>query len=158
VHSRISFDLSTAGGIANYKEFLEAAADLVVSYGGSLSGEHGDGQQRAAYLPKMFGEDLVQAFGEFKHAWDPGNRMNPGKVVHAARPDQHLRLGVDHRPREVKTTFSWPDDDGSFARATNRCVGVGKCRRTDGGTMCPSFMVTLEGSTPRAAAPACSSR
>jgi FAD/FMN-containing dehydrogenase/Fe-S oxidoreductase len=144
VHSRISFDLTTAGGIANYKDFLEEAADLVVSYGGSLSGEHGDGQQRAAYLPKMFGEELVQAFGEFKHAWDPGNRMNPGKVVHAARPDQHLRLGVDHRPREVKTTFSWPDDDGSFARATERCVGVGKCRRTDGGTMCPSYMVTLE--------------
>lgn len=144
VHSRITFDLESAGGIDRYRRFLSDAADLVVSYGGSLSGEHGDGQQRAALLDKMFGTDLVRAFGQFKALWDPDDVMNPGKIVHPARPDQHLRLGPDHQPLRVQTTFAFADDDGSLARATQRCVGVGACRRTDGGTMCPSFMVTHE--------------
>jgi FAD/FMN-containing dehydrogenase/Fe-S oxidoreductase len=144
VHTRIDFDLQTADGIHKFRSFLEDAADLVVSYNGSFSGEHGDGQARAALLPKMFGEELVQAFAEFKAIWDPQGKMNPGKIVDAYLPDQNLRLGTDYRPWDPKTIFQFPDDDGSFARAALRCVGVGNCRRADGGTMCPSYMVTRE--------------
>jgi formate hydrogenlyase subunit 6/NADH:ubiquinone oxidoreductase subunit I len=92
----------------------------------------------------MFGPELVRAFREFKAIWDPGGKMNPGKVVDAYRPDQNLRLGTDYRPWNPRTHFQFPEDDGSFARAALRCVGVGNCRRMDGGTMCPSFMVTRE--------------
>ncbi|HEY2854944.1 MAG TPA: FAD-linked oxidase C-terminal domain-containing protein [Gemmatimonadaceae bacterium] len=145
VHTRINFDLVTADGIARFRSFLHAAADLVVSYGGSLSGEHGDGQSRAELLPKMFGPELVQAFGEFKTIWDPDGKMNPGKLVNARRVDENLRLGTGYHPRQDTTKFPFPGDDkGSFARATLRCVGVGECRRLHGGTMCPSFMVTRE--------------
>jgi FAD/FMN-containing dehydrogenase/Fe-S oxidoreductase len=144
VHCRIDFDLETRAGVDNYLRFIAEAADLVVAYGGSLSGEHGDGQSRAALLPKMYGSDLMQAFREFKHIWDPAWKMNPGKVVDAYRPDQNLRLGTDYRPWEPKTHFQFPDDHGSFSRAALRCVGVGNCRRLDAGTMCPSFMVTRE--------------
>ncbi len=144
VHTRIDFDLETADGIKHFRSFIGEAADLVVSYGGSLSGEHGDGQARAEMLPKMYGDELIEAFREFKSAWDPDWKMNPGKMVNAYRVDQNLRLGTGYNPRPVKTHFKFPDDDGSFAHATMRCVGVGKCRRTEGGTMCPSFMVTRE--------------
>jgi FAD/FMN-containing dehydrogenase/Fe-S oxidoreductase len=144
VHTRIDFDLETRAGIDHYLGFISEAADLVVSLGGSLSGEHGDGQSRAALLPKMFGEELIQAFRDFKAIWDPDWRMNPGKVVDAYRPDQNLRLGTDYRPWNPPTHFQFPEDHGSFAKAALRCVGVGKCRRLDGGTMCPSFMVTRE--------------
>ncbi len=144
IHTRANFDLETAEGIKAFRSFMEEAADLVVSYGGSLSGEHGDGQARAELLPKMFGNELVEAFREFKAIWDPDWKMNPGKVVDAYRIDENLRLGTSYRPRQVQTHFKFPDDQGSFARATLRCVGVGKCRRMEGGTMCPSFMVTRE--------------
>lgn len=145
VHCRITFDLRTAAGIQNYLKFIDKAADLVLKYGGSLSGEHGDGQARAALLPKMFGEDLVGAFREFKSIWDPQWKMNPGKVVDAYRPDENLRLGTGYNPPELKTHFSFmQQDEGSFAHATMRCVGVGLCRREEGGTMCPSYMVTRE--------------
>src|SRR5579885_559501 len=144
VHCRISFDLKTAEGIKHYRSFISEAADLVVSYGGSLSGEHGDGQSRAEFLPKMFGEELVGAFREFKAIWDPDWQMNPGKVVKPHRMDEDLRLGADYEPPQPKTYFQFPEDSGSFARAALRCVGVGKCRRMGGGTMCPSFMVTRE--------------
>jgi len=125
-------------------QFLDRAADLVVRHGGSISGEHGDGQARAALLGKMYGEQLVAAFRTFKSIWDPDNRMNPGKVVDARRPDQDLRVGPTYAPKPVQTHFAYRDDHGSFADATARCVGVGKCRREDGGTMCPSYMVTRE--------------
>jgi FAD/FMN-containing dehydrogenase/Fe-S oxidoreductase len=144
VHMRVSFDLESENGIRKYSEFIDRAADLVVSYGGSLSGEHGDGQSRAALLPKMFGAELIEAFGEFKAAWDPDNKLNPHKVVHAYLPTENLRLGADYKPREMKTHFKFPADDGSFAKATLRCIGLGACRKTDGGAMCPSYMVTLE--------------
>ncbi|HEY6093273.1 MAG TPA: FAD-linked oxidase C-terminal domain-containing protein, partial [Gemmatimonadales bacterium] len=145
VHTRINFDLVTRDGIARYRAFVEAAADLVVRHGGSLSGEHGDGQSRAELLPKMFGPELVQAFREFKAIWDPAGRMNPGKVVDAFKLDENLRLGTRYRPEPIDTVFRYPGDDrGSFARATLRCVGVGECRRHEGGTMCPSYMVTRE--------------
>src|SRR5919201_1395385 len=98
IHSSISFDLRTADGVRAYRSFVEEAADLVVSYGGSLSGEHGDGQQRAELLPKMFGEELVEAFRGFKRIWDPDWKMNPGKVVDAYRLDEALKLGTSYNP------------------------------------------------------------
>jgi FAD/FMN-containing dehydrogenase/Fe-S oxidoreductase len=150
VHTRIPFDLVTADGIAAFRRFIERAADLVVSYGGSFSGEHGDGQSRGELLPKMFGEDVVRAFGQFKAIFDPGNLMNPGKVVAPYRLDENLRLGASWTPRDYDSFFAYPDDDGRFERAVMRCVGVGKCRRgteggeVGGGVMCPSYMVTRE--------------
>jgi FAD/FMN-containing dehydrogenase/Fe-S oxidoreductase len=144
LHTRINFDLTTAPGIANYREFIEEAASLVIRMGGSLSGEHGDGQSRAELLPRMFGPELVEAFREFKAIWDPLGRMNPGKVVDAFRVDDNLRLGTDFRPPAVATHFQYPEDDGDFTRATLRCVGVGECRREHGGTMCPSYRATRE--------------
>jgi FAD/FMN-containing dehydrogenase/Fe-S oxidoreductase len=144
VHTRIDFAFETAQGTKDYRSFVEEAADLVLRYGGSLSGEHGDGQARAELLPKMFGQELVEAFREFKSIWDPDWKMNPGKVVDPYPLDENLRIGPHYHPASVTTHFKYPDDEGSFARATLRCVGVGKCRRTEGGTMCPSFMVTRE--------------
>ncbi len=144
VHTRIDFDLRTAGGIAHYRKFIDEAAHLVVSYGGSLSGEHGDGQSKAEFLPVMYGEDLVHAFAEFKRIWDPDWKLNPGKVVRPYRIDQNLRIGTDYRPPEPRTHFKYMSDNGSFAKATARCVGIGECRKTDTGTMCPSYMVTME--------------
>ena len=144
VHMRINFDLETERGIRKYSEFIERAADLVVGYGGSLSGEHGDGQSRAALLSKMFGHELVKGFGKFKAAWDPGNKLNPHKVVNPYLPTENLRLGADYKPLEPKTHFKFLEDGGSFAKASVRCIGVGACRKKDGGTMCPSYMVTLE--------------
>ncbi len=144
VHMKINFDLQSKEGIAKYRKFAEEAADLVISYGGSLSGEHGDGQARAELLPKMFGPELVQAFREFKALWDPDWKMNPGKVVEPYKLDENLRLGADYKPWEPKTHFQFPEDHGSLANATLRCVGVGKCRHDEGGVMCPSFRVTRE--------------
>jgi len=144
VHMRVSFDLESENGIRKYSEFIDRAADLVLSYGGSLSGEHGDGQSRASLLPKMFGPELMKAFGEFKSAWDPTNAMNPHKVIDPYPPTENLRLGADYRPQTPATHFKFPDDDGSFAKAAQRCIGVGACRKNDAGSMCPSYMVTLE--------------
>jgi FAD/FMN-containing dehydrogenase/Fe-S oxidoreductase len=144
IHARWNFDLVTAEGIERYRSFVGEAADLVLSLGGSLSGEHGDGQSRAELLPKMFGDDLVAAFREFKSIWDPDWKMNPGKVVDPYRITDNLRLGTDYRPPDPKTHFSFPNDKGSFAHATVRCVGIGMCRREEGGVMCPSYMVTKE--------------
>ena len=144
IHMRVNFDLQSEPGIRNYGEFVERAADLVLSYGGSLSGEHGDGQSRAALLPKMFGPELMRAFAEFKAAWDPQNKMNPHKVLDAGQPTEDLRLGADYRPLQLLTHFKFPDDDGSFAKAGVRCIGLGECRKNDTGAMCPSYMVTLE--------------
>ncbi len=147
VHLRINFDLESEGGIRNFREFLDRAADIVIEHGGSLSGEHGDGQARAALLPKMFGPELMQAFREFKAIWDPENKMNPGKLVDPIavyEPQDNLRLGANYQEHFYETHFSFPDDHGSIADATLRCVGVGACRKTDSGTMCPSYMATRE--------------
>ena len=144
VHTRINFDLQSKEGVAKFRQFMEAAADLVVSYGGSLSGEHGDGQARAELLPKMFGPELMQAFREFKSAWDPDWKMNPGKLIQPNRLDQNLRLGAAYAPWQPQTTFAFREDHGSLAEAALRCVGVGKCRRDEGGVMCPSFRVTRD--------------
>ncbi len=144
VHTRINFDLQSKEGIAKFRKFVEEAADLVVSYGGSLSGEHGDGQSRAELLPKMFGPELMQAFREFKSAWDPDWKMNPGKLIEPYRIDENLRLGPNYAPWQPETHFHFPGDDGHFANAALRCVGVGKCRREEGGVMCPSYRATRE--------------
>lgn len=144
VHCRIPFDLVTAHGIDQYRRFVHDAAHLVASYGGSLSGEHGDGHARGALLPIQYGDRIVRAFHEFKAIWDPEGGMNPRQAAQAPPVTSDLRLGTDYAPPRVETVFRFPDDDGSFARATTRCVGVGKCRRDGGGTMCPSYMVTRE--------------
>jgi FAD/FMN-containing dehydrogenase/Fe-S oxidoreductase len=144
VHNRINFDLQSKEGIAKFRKFMEAAADLVVSCGGSLSGEHGDGQARAELLPRMFGPELLAAFREFKTIWDPSWKMNPGKVVEPYRMDENLRLGAGYKPWEPETHFQFPHDHGSMTHAMLRCVGVGKCRREEGDVMCPSWRVTHE--------------
>lgn len=144
IHTRINFDLRSARGIQTFRRFLDDAADLVVSFGGSLSGEHGDGQSRAELLTKMFGDELTGAFREFKALWDPEGKMNPGKVVDPYPITSNLRFGAGYPTKRLDTHFRYPSDDGSFARGTERCVGVGKCRGESGGTMCPSYMVTRE--------------
>lgn len=144
IHTRIDFGLKNSEGIRKYRSFVKEAAELVVSLGGSISGEHGDGQSKSDLLPIMFGPELAQAFQEFKAIWDPGNKMNPGKVVNAFHNDENLRLGVNYNPWQPKTYFHYGEDGGNFPETLLRCVGVGKCRRGDTGTMCPSYMVTRE--------------
>ncbi len=146
VHCRIDFDLATEKGLINWRHFLDEAADLVVRYGGTLSGEHGDGQARAELLEKMYGRELVQAFREFKVIWDPDSRMNPGKIVDPYPITSNLRLGPEYTPIKYGGHYAYADDGGSFTQATRRCVGVGKCRRreSDDGVMCPSYMATGE--------------
>ncbi len=152
VHMRINFDFRSEKGLRDFREFIDRAADLVLSFGGSLSGEHGDGQSRGALLPKMFGPELMQAFREFKALWDPENRMNPGKVVDPVRvydPVENLRHGPVttetsvhlHGPK-AEMHFAFAKDDGSLERATERCVGVGACRKAGPGVMCPSYRAT----------------
>ena len=198
VHMRINFDFRTEPGLRKFREFLDRATDVVLHFGGSLSGEHGDGQARAALLPKMFGPELMQAFREFKALWDPDNRMNPGKLIDAVRvydPVENIRHGPLHltsdrsalkghgsgnprsgsravsesptihsaalapegelgnseasrreaqsaAPQVLETHFAFAREDGSFEHATERCVGVGACRNTVGGVMCPSYRAT----------------
>lgn len=144
IHARISFDLSSDEGVQIWRRFLHDAAHLVVKYGGSLSGEHGDGQAKAEFLPIMFGEELMQAFREFKAIWDPLNRMNPGKLIDAYRADENLRMGPDYQPLKLHTHFAFPQDGGNFATAVERCIGMGKCRSQEGGSMCPSYRATGE--------------
>lgn len=146
IHSRITFDLKSEDGIANWRAFLDEAAHLVVRYGGSLSGEHGDGQAKGEYLHIMYSPAIMQAFAAFKHIWDPLNRMNPGKLIHAMPVDAHLRLGPDYQRRAVQSPFTYDArlGDKGLAREAERCIGMGKCRSLDGGTMCPSFRATRE--------------
>src|SRR5690606_1310083 len=112
--------------------------DLVVRHGGSLSGEHGDGQSRGELLVRQFGPELVAAFREFKRLWDPDDRMNPGKVVDGMLRTENLSLARYHPPA-LATTFHPAQDPGDFRHSAVRCVGIGNCRRSHGGTMCPSF-------------------
>ncbi|HSU05804.1 MAG TPA: FAD-linked oxidase C-terminal domain-containing protein, partial [Acetobacteraceae bacterium] len=145
IHARMTFGLKTAEGVQKFRRYMEEAADLVIAHGGSLSGEHGDGQAKGELLPKMYGPDLVEAFREFKTIWDPHWKMNPGKLIDARPLDADLRLGPDYRPKDMGPTwFHFPDDAFSFSKATERCFGVGKCRSLGGRTMCPSFQGTRE--------------
>jgi FAD/FMN-containing dehydrogenase/Fe-S oxidoreductase len=145
VHCTVAFDLYDEPGIEKWRRFLDQAAELVVRYDGSLSGEHGDGQARGELLEKMYGPELVKAFREFKTIWDPQGRMNPGKVVDPYPITSDLRIGPSYRPPKLETHFSYPLE-GNFDRAAQRCVGVGKCRRHDSHdeVMCPSFIATHE--------------
>ncbi len=145
IHARITFDTRSAEGIKTWRSFLRQAAELVVKYGGSLSGEHGDGQAKAEFLPVMYGEELMQAFRDFKAIWDPDNRMNPGKVIDPYRVDENLKYGPDYHPPHLDTQFAFAGREGKgFSRAIERCVGMGKCRAYAGGVMCPSYRVTRE--------------
>jgi FAD/FMN-containing dehydrogenase/Fe-S oxidoreductase len=144
IHCRVPFDLYTADGIKKFESFMYDAAHLVTRFGGSLSGEHGDGQARAQFLPIMYGETLCQAFREFKAIWDPQWKMNPGKTIDAYKCTENLRVGADYNPPQPETHFQFPSDRHSFARAALRCVGVGECRKEGGQVMCPSYQVTHE--------------
>ncbi|MGX1490988.1 FAD/FMN-containing dehydrogenase/Fe-S oxidoreductase [Streptomyces tendae] len=144
IHVRIDFDLLTERGVGRFRRFSEELADLVVAHGGSLSGEHGDGQARAELLPRMYGEETVRLFERAKAVWDPDDLLNPGMLVRPAPLDADLRFAV--LPREpVDVAFGYPADGGDFAAAVRRCVGVAKCRTTSvggPGVMCPSFRAT----------------
>ncbi|MFF4750608.1 FAD-binding and (Fe-S)-binding domain-containing protein [Streptomyces sp. NPDC002514] len=146
IHVRIDFDLLTEPGIGRFRRFSEEIAELVVAHGGSLSGEHGDGQARAELLPKMYGARLVGLFERAKDVWDPDGLLNPGMLVRPAPLDTNLRFAV--LPREpVPVAFGYPDDGGDFSAAVRRCVGVAKCRTTTAAgasVMCPSFRATGE--------------
>ena len=146
VHCRIDFGLRTTEGLNKMRRFLDDAASLVVEHGGSISGEHGDGQSKAELLPKMFGPELIEAFREFKSIWDPDWKMNPGKVIDPFPITSNMRLGPDYVPPHIHSHFSFQEDGGNFRRAAIRCVGVGKCRSAvpDGNVMCPSYMATHE--------------
>ncbi|MEU9439741.1 FAD-binding and (Fe-S)-binding domain-containing protein [Streptomyces sp. NPDC048304] len=146
IHVRIDFDLLTEAGIGRFRRFSEELADLVVAHGGSLSGEHGDGQARAELLPRMYGAELVSLFERAKALWDPDDLLNPGMLVRPARLDENLRFSVlPHEPVDV--AFGYPADGGDFRAAVRRCVGVAKCRTTTvsgPAVMCPSFRATGE--------------
>ena len=145
VHTRNNFDLRSTAGLRNYRSYVTEAARIVVSLGGSLSGEHGDGQSRGELLETMFGPDLVQAFGEFKDLWDPDGLMNPGKVVDPYPLDANIRYFTLSEPVALRPTgYAFDKDSGSLLHAALRCVGVGRCRRDDAATMCPSYRATRE--------------
>lgn len=149
IHARITFDTRSRQGVADWRAFSEEIAALVVSYGGSLSGEHGDGQAKAEFLPLMFGERLMGAFEYFKKAFDPGNQMNPGKLINAYRMDQNLRYGPDYQTPVAQTALAFVEEPAGFGRVTERCIGMGKCRALTG-PMCPSYQVTgMESRSPR---------
>lgn len=143
VHARVSFDLASRDGVATFRRAMTEIAALVAKLGGSLSGEHGDGLARSELLPTMFPLDLIEAFGEFKRNFDPEAKMNPGVIVDPPPLDSHLKLGANYRPRAVATHFDFAAEDG-LAGAALKCVGIGKCRKTDAGTMCPSYMATRD--------------
>ncbi|TMJ62441.1 MAG: FAD-binding oxidoreductase [Alphaproteobacteria bacterium] len=145
IHCRWNFGLRSEEGVAKWRRFLGEAADLVIRMGGSISGEHGDGQSKAELLGKMYGPELLEAFREFKAIWDPDGKMNPGKVVDPYPITSNLRLGPDYRPPRLDTRFAFPTE-GGWDRAAIRCVGVGECRRhdTENGVMCPSYIATRE--------------
>ncbi|MFJ7077797.1 FAD-binding and (Fe-S)-binding domain-containing protein [Streptomyces sp. NPDC098781] len=144
IHVRIDFDLLTEAGVGRFRRFSEELAEVVVAHGGSLSGEHGDGQARAELLPKMYGDEMVRLFERAKGVWDPDDLLNPGMLVRPAPLDSGLRFSV--LPREpVDVVFGYPADGGDFSAAVRRCVGVAKCRTTSAtgpAVMCPSFRAT----------------
>ncbi|MBW4029761.1 MAG: hypothetical protein HIU57_03665 [Acidobacteria bacterium] len=145
VHTRNNFDLSSVEGLVRYRAYVERAADWCVALGGSLSGEHGDGQSRGELLTRMYSPAMMEAFRRFKSIWDPHGRMNPGKLVDAFPLDTNLRHGPRYRSANLLATgMAFTHDHGSLQHAVERCVGVGKCRSDGAGVMCPSYRVTRE--------------
>ncbi|OIJ97872.1 FAD-binding oxidoreductase [Streptomyces sp. MUSC 14] len=146
IHVRIDFDLLTEAGVGRFRRFSEELADLVVEHGGSLSGEHGDGQARAELLPRMYGAGTIRLFERAKALWDPDDLLNPGMLVRPAPLDTNLRFSaLPGRPVDVE--FGYPADGGDFRAAVRRCVGVAKCRTATASgpaVMCPSFRATGE--------------
>lgn len=141
VHVRISFDFSTEEGVSTFHAFMGDAAKLVTSYGGSLSGEHGDGRARSALLSEMYSPAMRKVFEDFKLIFDPQRIFNPGVLVWADDLTDGLRMGPGQRQLEITPVHSFAQDRGSFVNAVNRCVGVSACRSEEGG-MCPSFQIT----------------
>lgn len=145
VHARVTFNVRTVEGVKQFRAFLREAAQLVVDCGGSLTGEHGDGQARAEFLPIMFGEELMQAMRTFKRIWDPKGLMNPGKLIDAYRVDENLRMGPTYKTVSIHTRMNFTSAEGNgFQRAVEHCVGMGRCRSEKGGTMCPSYRATKD--------------
>jgi FAD/FMN-containing dehydrogenase/Fe-S oxidoreductase len=146
LHVRINFDFTTEQGTAVFRAFLTEAAKLVAAHGGSLSGEHGDGQARSELLPLMYGADVIALFEEFKRIWDPEGGLNPGIIVRPLPVDANLRISPHRTPKPLPTVFPFHADGGDFAKATRRCVGVGTCRSATprGEVMCPSYRVTRD--------------
>lgn len=143
LHVRPAVNLKTARGVAAFKGIATEIADLVLEFGGALSGEHGDGLVRAPFQEKMFGPVLYQAFREIKHAFDPHGLFNPGKIVDAPPLEANLRFGAAYAPLAILTTFDF-GDYGGFGGAAEQCGGVGECRKSRAGTMCPSYMATRD--------------
>jgi Fe-S oxidoreductase len=136
-------NLKTETGVGRFQAIAGEVADLVVKYGGALSGEHGDGLVRSPFQEKMFGPALYQAFRDVKRAFDPFNVFNPGKIIDAPPLTANLRYGPAYVTPEVATTFDF-SNDGGMVRAAELCAGVGECRKQRGGIMCPSFQATRE--------------
>ena len=144
LHLRVDFGLGDPRGVAGFRRFMEAAADLVVSHGGTVSGEHGDGRARSELLRRMYSPELLDAFKAFKAIFDPSGLLNPGVVVDPAPMDADLRPGAGRDALSVTPVHALTRDKGSFAAAVHRCVGVGACRNLETGAMCPSFKVTRD--------------
>ena len=145
VHVRIDFELEDAGGRERYRDFVEQAADLVASYGGSMSGEHGDGRARSELLPRMYSPQAMAMMQQAKRILDPEDLLNPGVLVDPAPFDSDLRLAAPQQP--IRTTLRLVHDAGSFSGAVHRCTGVGKCLADttgSGGVMCPSYLATRD--------------
>jgi FAD/FMN-containing dehydrogenase/Fe-S oxidoreductase len=143
LHVRPVINLKTEAGVQQFEAIAAAVADLVLKYGGALSGEHGDGLVRSPFQEKMFGPVLYNAFREIKRTFDPQNILNPGKIVDAAPLASNLRCGPAYVTPEVATTFDF-SAEGGLVRAAELCAGVGECRKKRDGTMCPSYQATRE--------------
>jgi FAD/FMN-containing dehydrogenase/Fe-S oxidoreductase len=143
LHIRPLINLKDTGEVARMRRITEDVTDLVLEFGGSLSGEHGDGLARSEWNRKMFGEAIYDAFCRVKHAFDPHNLLNPGKVVHAPKMTENLRYPPDYRPVEPATILDYSSQEG-FLRSVEMCNGNGACRKLQGGAMCPSYRATLD--------------
>ncbi len=143
IHIRPVLDLKTETGRKQFREVAQRVAALVRKYGGSLSGEHGDGRLRGEFIPFMLGETINSAFKSVKGTWDPDGIFNPGKIVDTPAMDTHLRYDPAHQPREPETFFDFSETKG-ILRAAEMCNGSGDCRKAHlvGGTMCPSYHAT----------------
>lgn len=142
LHIRPVVNLKSADGVRRFEAIASDVADLVLEFGGALSGEHGDGLVRAPFQERMFGPVLYAAFREIKHAFDPTGILNPGKIVDSSALRQNLRFGTDYHATEPLTVLSF-EDYGGLARAAEQCGGIGECRKRSG-TMCPSYMATRD--------------
>ncbi|MBX2816013.1 MAG: 4Fe-4S dicluster domain-containing protein, partial [Saprospiraceae bacterium] len=143
IHVRPILNMRDQADIDRFKRIAEDTFQLVVKYRGSWSGEHGDGLVRSAFNERFFGSQLYQVFRQLKSLFDPANIMNPGKIVEAQEIDENLRYGVSYQDAPLNTSFRF-DSDRGFHNAVHMCSGVGECRKTERGTMCPSFMATRD--------------